>query len=650
MSTPWDKGAKTTIAVHSDQTEVADQESLSHNRQTKVIPKKAVRSNKDEVTEIYREPGEAMTAQDIDITQFKLGRPSNQPLNEILRDIANVPEAELTDIFEHTHANTTQITQVSEMLLKKKLLTQTQLLEAMSHQTGLPIVRQLEQIEIEPNIMEKVPIAFAKKHTLMPFLRKGSQVFVAIANPYDLSPIDDLRILMGAQVKPVLALKDNILNAINRAYDRTSKVDDDLHQDLMDNLEERDLDGVDLHETQDLLDSDDEAPIIRLINTLMFRAVKEGASDIHIEPFEKEIAVRFRIDGVLSDIMKLPKKAQASITSRVKIMADLDIAEKRIPQDGRIKIKIGGRNVDIRVSTLPASDGESIVLRLLVTSTELPQLEDLGFDKQQLTIIRKVTTLSHGIFLVTGPTGSGKSTTLYTCLSSMNSKERKIITVENPVERQLDGVMQIQVNPKVNLTFASGLRSILRQDPDVIMIGEIRDLETAEIAIQASLTGHLVFSTIHTNDAAGSITRLIDMGVEPFLVASSLVGSMAQRLVRKLCEECKVAYKPSAFELSEIGITAEQAAKHRLYKASGCSECGNNGYSGRLGIYEIMPVGDKIRHLISKNVDAGVIKKAARDQEVKFLRHDGAQKVIQGLTSIEEVLRVTQEESLVQES
>lgn len=471
-------------------------------------------------------------------------------------------------------------------------------------------------------------------------------MYVAVANPMDLSPIDDLRVLTHANIKPMLASKAAILNAINKAYDKTSGVDQELHQDLVDDLENQDLDSVNLQETQDLLDSDDEAPIIRLINTLLFRAVKERASDIHIEPLEKDISVRYRIDGVLYEIMKLPKKAQASITSRIKIMADLDIAEKRIPQDGRIKIKIGGRGVDIRLSTLPASYGESIVMRLLVTSTEIPGLEDIGFDENQLQIIKRVTRLSHGIFLVTGPTGSGKSTTLYTCLSTMNSKDRKIITVENPVERQLDNVMQVQVNDKVNLTFASGLRSILRQDPDVIMIGEIRDLETAEIAIQASLTGHLVFSTLHTNDSAGSITRLIDMGVEPFLVASSLVGSMAQRLVRSLCHHCKEAYQPSEFELREIGITKEQASKITFYRPKGCDECANTGYSGRMGIYEIMPVDDRIRALVSKNVDAGQIRKEARNQGVKFLRQDGAQKVMQGLTSIEEVLRVTQDETL----
>lgn len=646
MNNPWDKSTKTVVAHKDDVTEVIDKKT------SKKISKAQKQELDDEITEVIEKTISKLNViKSEDFVEaveqeYELKSPSDNTIGQILLGISNLQPNQLQEAIEQTKADETQITIIGEYLLKKKVITEEELIHALSLQTGIPIAEQLDELEIEPQLLDKIPISFAKKHNLVPFMKKGNTIFVAISNPMDLSPIDDLRVLTHANIKPMLASKNAILNAINKSYDKTSSVGDELQQDLMDDLENQDLDHVNLQETQDLLDSDDEAPIIRLINTLLFRAVKERASDIHIEPLEKDIAVRYRIDGVLYEIMKLPKKAQASITSRIKIMADLDIAEKRIPQDGRIKIKIGGRGVDIRLSTLPASYGESIVMRLLVTSTEIPPLEDLGFDEHQLQIIKRVTKLSHGIFLVTGPTGSGKSTTLYTCLSNMNSKDRKIITVENPVERQLDNVMQVQVNDKVNLTFASGLRSILRQDPDVIMIGEIRDLETAEIAIQASLTGHLVFSTLHTNDSAGSITRLIDMGVEPFLVASSLVGSMAQRLVRKLCDDCKEAYQPTDFELKEIGISKEDATKHTFYRPAGCSECANTGYTGRMGIYEIMPVEDKIRALVSKNVDAGQIRKEAKKQGVKFLRADGAQKVLMGQTSIEEVLRVTQDETL----
>jgi len=657
MSNPWEKSSK-TVVIHKD--------AISPGKTSKniaVAPTQKPASLASvpfdeldidrEVTEVIeRTISRLNVIQSDDFIQaveqeYAMKSPSDNTISNILLGISSVTPEQLQDAIEQTGADPSQIIVLGEYLIKKKSITQEELLHALSLQTGIPITDQLSDTDIDPDLLKDIPISFAKKHHMVPFLRRGNSIYVAIFNPLDLSPIDDLRVITQTNIKPMLATKSSIISAINKVFDKTSGAGEELDQDLMDDLENQGLDNVNLNETQDLLDaSDDEAPIIRLINTLLFRAVKERASDIHIEPLEKDIAVRFRIDGVLYEIMKLPKKAQASITSRIKIMADLDIAEKRIPQDGRIKIKIGGRGVDIRLSTLPASFGESIVMRLLVTSTEVPQLEDMGFDDQQLQIIRRVTKLSHGIFLVTGPTGSGKSTTLYTCLSSMNSKDRKIITVENPVERQLNNVMQVQVNDKVNLTFASGLRSILRQDPDVIMIGEIRDLETAEIAIQASLTGHLVFSTLHTNDSAGSITRLIDMGVEPFLVASSLVGSMAQRLVRRLCNDCKQPYMPSDFELKEVGMTKELVSEHQVYKPNGCEVCGNTGYTGRMGIYEIMPVDDRIRALVSKNVDAGQIRKEAKRQGVRFLRSDGSLRVLQGMTSIEEVLRVTQDETL----
>jgi general secretion pathway protein E len=389
---------------------------------------------------------------------------------------------------------------------------------------------------------------------------------------------------------------------------------------------------------------DDEAPVIQFVNTTFVRAVRERASDIHIEPYENSVAVRFRVDGVLKEVIGVPKRFQSSIVARIKIMSGLNIAEKRLPQDGRIRIKIAGKDIDIRVATVPTTQGERITLRLLDQSNENLSLESIGMAGDVLRRVDSLIKRPHGILLVTGPTGSGKTTTLYGCLSKINKPELNIRTIEDPVEYQLEGISQTPVNPKIELTFASALRSFLRHDPDVIMVGEIRDVETAENAIQASLTGHLVFSTIHTNDAAGAFTRLTDMGVEPFLVASSLLANMAQRLVRRLCKVCKQPYRPVAEELAQIGIMPEQLGDGVIYRPVGCDECLQNGYRGRAGIFELLEVTDEIRNLVMKRTDAGAIKKMAVAQGMRTLRQDGAGKVLEGVTSIEEVLRVTQEE------
>jgi general secretion pathway protein E len=396
----------------------------------------------------------------------------------------------------------------------------------------------------------------------------------------------------------------------------------------------------------DLLDleGDDEAPIIRLVNSLMSQSVKDRASDIHIEPFEREISVRFRVDGVLREIIKPPKRFQSSIISRVKIMAGLNIAEKRLPQDGRIRLKVAGKDIDVRVSTVPTTYGERIVMRLLDRSSVLRDLDTIGFNQRNLSIMNALIKKPHGIILVTGPTGSGKTSTLYACLAKINRPDLNILTIEDPVEYQLKGVGQVQVNAKIELSFANGLRSFLRQDPDVIMVGEIRDRETAEIAIQASLTGHLVLSTVHTNDSAGAVTRLVDMGVEPFLVASSLVGVLAQRLVRTICKECKESYAPTPQELTEIGLDPKTVKE--AWRGRGCPRCLDTGYQGRLGIYELMLVDDEIRQLVLKNVDASTIKNAARRKGLRSLREDGAEKVLAGITTTAEVARVTQEDSM----
>jgi general secretion pathway protein E len=410
-------------------------------------------------------------------------------------------------------------------------------------------------------------------------------------------------------------------------------------------------------EPRDLLEAADEAPIIKLVNSLLFEAVKKRASDIHIEPFERDLMIRYRIDGVLYNVLTPPKRLQASIISRIKIMAGLNIAEKRLPQDGRIGIKIAGRDVDIRVSAIPTAHGERLVLRLLDKGNLLLKLSEIGLQPDRLGTLDQLIRLSHGIVLVTGPTGSGKTTTLYAALNTINAPDKNIITIEDPIEYQLRGVGQMQINPKITLTFAAGLRSILRQDPDVIMVGEIRDGETAEIAIHASLTGHLVFSTLHTNDAAGAVTRLLDMGIEPFLVASSVVAIVAQRLVRVLCPACRQAYRPTPAELAKLGIGSfrplpaepgpgpDPATSVMFFKAGGCPECLDTGYRGRIGIYEILVMDDEVRALILAKADANAIKARAVERGMTTLREDGARKVLDGVTTTEEVLRVTAEDA-----
>jgi general secretion pathway protein E len=535
---------------------------------------------------------------------------------------------------------------LGEVLVKMKVVNEEQVLRALSIQLDLPFLSKIETEAVPEELVRKVPINFAKQARLLPVGQAADGVRVAVADPLDTAALDSLSMLLGLAVTPEVAVPQTIVDAINSVYDRAV----DEHDKLMEDLETEDLESVahELEEPTDLLDADDEAPIIRLVNSLLFRAVKERASDIHINPEDKDIAVRYRIDGVLREVIRPPKRFQASIASRVKIMGGLNIAEKRLPQDGRIRIKIAGKDIDIRLSTVPTAHGERIVMRLLDKSNVLLDLAEIGFEKWQLQIIDGLITRSHGIVLVTGPTGSGKTTTLYAALSKINSPDLNILTIEDPVEYQLQGIGQVQVNPKIDLTFAGGLRSFLRQDPDVIMVGEIRDLETAEIAIQASLTGHLVFSTVHTNDAAGAITRLVDMGVQPFLVASSLVGVLAQRLVRVLCPACKAPYAPTPEELNQAGITPkilEQAGNpKKLYKSVGCDACNRTGFQGRTGIYELMLVDDDVRQLILKNVDSNSIKKAAVNHGMVTLMDHGAYKVAQGITTAAEVLSVTAED------
>ena len=567
-------------------------------------------------------------------------------LGEILVRSEGLPPEKLEEALaaqrgEHAGAR------LGEILVRTKALSEEAVLRAVALQLGLPFVVRVDTEEASAELAKKVPINFAKSAKVLPLgPGEGGAVRVAVGDPLDTAALDNVSLLLGTSVDPVVAPPQAVLDAINGLYDRAV----DEHDRIMEGLESEDLESVahELEEPADLLEADDEAPIIRLVNSLLFRAVKERASDIHINPEERDLTVRYRIDGELREVIRPPKRIQAALASRIKIMGGLNIAEKRLPQDGRIRIKIAGKDVDIRLSTVPTSHGERVVMRLLDKSNVLLDLESIGFESWQLKIMDALITRSHGIVLVTGPTGSGKTTTLYAALSKINSPNLNILTIEDPVEIQLKGVGQVQVNPKIELTFASGLRSFLRQDPDVILVGEIRDRETAEIAIQASLTGHLVFSTLHTNDAAGAMTRLADMGVQPFLVASSLVGVLAQRLVRVLCRECKKAYAPTDEELALAGITPKvlaQAGNPKvLYKSQGCPACQNTGYQGRTGIYELMLVDDDVRQLVLKNVDSGTIKKAAVERGMVTLLEHGAYKVARGITTAAEVLSVTAED------
>lgn len=530
---------------------------------------------------------------------------------------------------------------LGDILVRKNMILPHELMRALCVQIGIPFIEDLKANEIDPTLVNDIPINYAKTKEALPIGREqtaqGESLVVAVADPFSATISDDLRVLTGKSVRIVVSTSMRIQDAINRVYERNTanlveKIDGDFEENY-------DLEGpIDILEA-----TEDDAPVIKFVNSLIFRAVKEKASDIHIEPFEKEFVVRFRVDGVLYDVIRQSKKAHAAISSRIKVMGTLDIAEKRLPQDGRIKIKIAGKDVDLRLSTVPTLFGERLVMRILEQSSTPLQLPQLGFSAKSADMIEKLIFRKYGIILVTGPTGSGKSTTLSSCLVKLNSPDRNILTVEDPVEYQLLGVNQVQVNSKIGLTFASALRSFLRQNPDIIMVGECRDKETAEIAINASLTGHLVLSTLHTNDASGAAPRLIDMGVEPFLVASSLLGIIAQRLIRKVCTKCRIPHKLSEFEMQELGITSVPA-NAQVYRSVGCASCTQTGYSGRTVISELMVIDDKIRSLIIRNSDAGTIKKAATEGGMISLREDGVSKVLNGFTTVDELMRATHAE------
>jgi len=580
-------------------------------------------------------------------------------LGQMLLATGKITEANITDALrmqaEEKGANRSRI---GEILVRNHAVTEEDMLLTLAFQVDLPFMKELRPELCDRELAARIPIGFARQHRLIPVRRVGRQVEIAVADPLDVHALDDVRRAIGSELTVLVAPSSLIIEAINKVYERQEGgVELDANKDSDDDM------GGEADELTDILDLTDEAPIIRWVNSLMFNAVKDRASDIHIEPREKDLVVRFRIDGNLAEHKRANRNYINSILSRVKIMAGLNIAEKRLPQDGRIRRKIAGKEIDMRVATAPGVNGERITIRLLDRSSIMRDLSDIGFCDDQLDVINGLIRRPHGIMLVTGPTGSGKTSTLYACLSKINQPDLNILTVEDPVEYQLEGITQVPVNSKIDLTFASVLRSYLRHDPDVIMVGEIRDGETAAMAIQASLTGHLVFSTVHTNDASSAITRLVDMGIEPFLVASSLVALLAQRLVRRLCPVCRVPYKPTEEELTRIGIKHEDFFAGRLttprlrssytpppagmlYHArdGGCPKCSKSGYLGRMGIYELLLIDNEIRNMALRNADSNAIKQEAIKGGMRTLRDDGAIKVLHGVTTIEEVMMITAED------
>jgi general secretion pathway protein E len=505
----------------------------------------------------------------------------------------------------------------------------------------MEIGNAIKDEDIDISFVQEVPFSFAKSNLIMPMKQEEGRLVAAVADKRGLLALRDLSKNLGLHPHPLEFPERTVIDAINRYYGQLGSA-----EEVMQDISGEDLSSIatEFERPRDLVELTEEAPIIRLLNALFQQAVKEQASDIHVEPYEKELDIRMRMDGILHKIISPPKIVQDALISRIKIMAHLDIAEKRLPQDGRIRLLIGGRDIDIRVSIVPTSFGERAVLRLLDRKQGLIGLNRIGLDGNERNLFEESLGKTHGILLVTGPTGSGKTTTLYAALNMIYTEEKNIITVEDPVEYQLKGIGQIQVNPKIGLTFASGLRSIVRQDPDVIMVGEIRDFETAEIAIQASLTGHLVLSTLHTNDAASAISRLIDMRIEPFLIASSLTAVLAQRLVRIICKHCKQSYEVSDEEARYFSAVRSVQSPPVLFRGSGCERCKGTGYLGRTGIFEIANVDNDIRKLITARADAQRIKDSAVGKGMKTLYINGLQKVLEGVTTLEEVMRVTQKD------
>ena len=528
--------------------------------------------------------------------------------------------------------------ELGKILVKLGYLDQKDLLEVLAEQLEIPYI-SLDHYDLDEETLHLIPGNLALQYLALPLFVIGDVLTLAMANPQDVSVIDTIRRLTGKQIEPAIAAEKELRQAIENCYGMSVSMTESLDE-VIQTLEAESEEEEALRPAEDLRQMAEDAPVVKLVNMILAQAIRDHASDIHIEPEEDMLRVRFRIDGILHEVFTPPKNLQSAIVSRIKILSEMDIAETRIPQDGRFRIRLENREIDLRVSTLPTAYGENVVIRVLDKSNILLDIKDLGFSKENRAIFEQMLTSAYGIILVTGPTGSGKTTTLYSALNRLNSIQKNIITVEDPIEYRLKMIRQSQVNPKAGMTFASGLRAILRQDPDVIMVGEIRDSETANIAVQAALTGHLVLSTLHTNDAVGAVSRLQEMGIEPFLVATAMVGVIAQRLVRRVCDRCREEYTPSGNLLRRLGLAPE---KHdwRFYRGAGCNACKGTGYRGRTGIYEILKIDDKIKEMIIANEMADHLRAEAIRRGMRPLKYDGILKALKGVTTIEEVMRVT---------
>jgi len=578
-----------------------------------------------------------------------LKKPSsvNQELLDQLANISRVPKEQLTELWESSASRQGSF---REQLIKTGLCNERDYQEAISQIIQVEFVENLSPIanEFQDLFTQKVPIRFAKKFLFYPYVYDEDYLIFTVVNPWPSAAYEMAANTLNHQsFQLVISTQDTILDAINQAYDRNASSAEEVAEVLEDDADLHYLDQFTAEETEDLLDAEDEEPIKKLMNSIIFQSVKDNSSDIHIDPTPKETIVRNRIDGILHQITAVPKQGHIPLVNRVKVMAGLDISTKNQPQDGRTMILLAGKKIDIRVSIIPTVYGEQAVMRLLNQSHGIIQLKHLGMPTEMASQIERLSQQLHGIVLVTGPTGSGKTTTLYSALDRINADEKNIVTIEDPVEYRISNYGQMQVNEKVGVTFAKGLRAMLRQDPDIIMIGEMRDTETAQIAFQASLTGHLVLSTVHTNEAAATIIRLIDMGIEPYLVSSTVTAVLAQRLVRRICSHCKESYPVDWNELKDLGfgdIIRKELFSNNLWRGVGCQHCKNTGYQGRVGIFELLLMDENIRKVISNVSDATAIKKTAIQSGMKELKYDCAQKVVEGVTSLDEMIRVVMTE------
>ncbi len=555
-------------------------------------------------------------------------------LGQILVDLGHLTEDQLWDVLEEQKQSAGEI--IGQVAIRMSFVTEAHVSEALAEQWGMPVVN-VGETTISPKVLELVPQTMADIYKIMPISLRDNVLTVAMADPQNIAALDDLRNMLGMDVRGAVSNHKDVEAAIARHYaDREESIEDVIGQ-----LEAGNEDGPAKGHGYDLAADMDEAPIRKLLNMIMLLAIKDQASDIHFEPFEDEFKVRVKADGMLYEMVPPPRHLANAIVSRIKIMSDLDISERRLPQDGRIELNVGGHSVDLRVSVLPTLFGEAVVMRVLDRTVVQLDLNKIGMDATTLSRFRSVIKRPNGIVLVTGPTGSGKTTTLYSALNELNDIETKIITTEDPIEYEIDGLIQVPVNPDIQVTFATVLRAILRHDPDTILIGEIRDFETAEVAIQSALTGHLVFSTLHTNDSPSAITRLRDMGIEPFLITATVEAILAQRLVRKICSECRTQFEPSDELLMELQLPIAQARQYKFYYGRGCQRCNNSGYKGRCGIYELLEVNDEVRDLVASSASVDDIRNYCRSQGMTTLREAGLKLIFDGVTTIDEVVRET---------